>query len=99
MTVYYVSILPVRPPEVGKNTMWQYAYILRKKGSQTICFFHFYVENIKYLKTMLIFSSSVFLSCIAYLLDVCSYLLAHLNLPLAFPDLVMSASQPEPREI
>lgn len=79
--------------------MWEYAYILRKKVVKLFVIFHFYVENIKYLKTMLIFSSSVFLLCIAYLLDVCSYLLAHLNLPLAFPDLVMSASQLEPREI
>lgn len=46
--------------------------------------------------------SSSFLSvcvCVVYLLDICSYLLAHLSLPLASPDLVMSVSQSEPREI
>lgn len=37
--------------------------------------------------------------CVVYLLDICSYLLAHLNLPMASPDLVMSVSQSEPREI
>lgn len=37
--------------------------------------------------------------CVVYLIDICSYLLAHLSLPLASPDLVMSVSQSEPREI
>lgn len=39
MTIYYVSILPVRPPGVGKNTMWEYAYILRKKIVKLFGFF------------------------------------------------------------
>lgn len=44
-------------------------------------------------------SAPLLFLCAVHLLDICSYLLAHLSLPLASPDLVMSVSQPEPREI
>lgn len=98
----------------GDNLTWVYVWLLHqcqtayklcillqnKSFNKTIHLQH----NLQLVVVVVVFTrnsmlSVFFLMCLVHLLVICSDILARLRLPLAFPDLVMSVSQCESKEV